>query len=360
MYFDLNDDQKAIRDAVGNVLHDFLPTDRLVPSFDAGTLDPKLWHSLTELGLTGILVPATSGGSELDLVTLADVAEHLGYAGAAAPVVPNALAAWLIAIGGDGRQRARWLPGLLSGETIASFAFCELDGNVLPEDSTMTGPGISGRKQLVEWGEQAHLIIASTSGDQLALIDASAQGVTRTGTDSVDRTRPLADIDFDRVEIDPLLGDAECSEDLVERLRDAWLVASAAGAYGAAQRALDMAVEYARERKQFDQPIGAFQGIKHQIANAYAELLPSRQLVWYAAHAWDALPDRRAHAAALAKAHVTDIAVRVARLTVELHGGIGYTWEYPLHIFLKRAMYERAYLGLPTRHRQRAANLAKW
>lgn len=360
MYFDLTDDQKAVRDAVSNALRDLLPQERLVPSFDAGKLDPALWTALTGLGLTGMLVPADSDGSGLDLLTLADLAEQLGYAGAPAPIVPNALAAWLIATGGDGRQRETWLQKLLSGDAVASFAFCETDGRVLPEDSTTEGASMTGRKQLAEWGSEANLFITSTTDGRLGLVDATLRGVTRTSVSSVDNTRPLADIDFDHVEIDPIVGDAESSVDLASRLRDALLVVSAAGAYGAAKRALDMAVDYAKERRQFDQPIGAFQGLKHQIANATAELLPCRSLVWYAAHAWDALPEERAHAAAMAKAHVTDVAVRTARLAVEMHGGIGYTWEYPLHIFLKRTMYERTHLGLPARHRRRAAELASW
>src|SRR5690606_31711344 len=116
----------------------------------------------------------------------------------------------------------------------------------------------------------------------------------------------------------------------------------------------------AKTRKQFDKLIGSFQGLKYQIANAATEHEPCRNLFWYAAHCFDAIPADSERFAALAKAHVTDVAVRVARMAVEAHGGIGFTWEYPLHYFLKRAMFDRSYLGLPAAHRERAARLAGW
>ena len=127
-----------------------------------------------------------------------------------------------------------------------------------------------------------------------------------------------------------------------------------------AQRALDMAVDYAKTRKQFDKLIGSFQGLKYQIVDVATQQEPCRYLFWYAAHAFDAIPGEAEKFAALAKAHVTEVAVRVTRMAVEAHGGIGFTWEYPLHWFLKRAMFDRTYLGLPAVHRERSAQLSGW
>ena len=141
---------------------------------------------------------------------------------------------------------------------------------------------------------------------------------------------------------------------------DALYILSAADACGAGNRALAMAVAYANTRRQFDRLIGSFQGLKHQLADRVAEMEPVRYLVWYAAHAWDAIPEKRSYAASLAKAHASEVAVRTARAAVEAHGGIGYTWEYPLHIYLKRAMFNRIAFGLPMSHRARSAALAGW
>jgi alkylation response protein AidB-like acyl-CoA dehydrogenase len=153
-----------------------------------------------------------------------------------------------------------------------------------------------------------------------------------------------------------LLGSAS----LGARVVDASLVLLAAEAYGAAARAYEMAVEYAKNRTQFDRVIGRFQALKHQLANMAVDVEPCRSLCWYAAHAWDSLPEDRSRAAAMAKAHVTEIAVKTARAALEAHGGIGYTWEYPLHLYLKRAMYARNALGAPALHRERIAALSAW
>jgi len=131
-------------------------------------------------------------------------------------------------------------------------------------------------------------------------------------------------------------------------------------AFGGASRCLDLAVEYAKTREQFDRPIGAFQALKHQLANMALEIEPARAMYWYAAYTQDHAPAEAARSAALAKAHLTDVFAQAARDAVEAHGGIGYTWEYPLHMWVKRSLFDRAYLGIPAIHRQRAADLAGW
>src|SRR5437016_5676053 len=146
----------------------------------------------------------------------------------------------------------------------------------------------------------------------------------------------------------------------IDRPRDAGLVLLAADAYGGARRCLDMTVKYALTREQFGQPIGAFQGVKHQLADLAADLDPALSLWWYAAHAYDHLPERAARHAAIAKAHLTDLYDRAARVATELHGGIGFPWEYDLHLWFRRAVFDRAFLGEATYHRLRAADLAGW
>jgi alkylation response protein AidB-like acyl-CoA dehydrogenase len=144
------------------------------------------------------------------------------------------------------------------------------------------------------------------------------------------------------------------------RLRDAGLVLLAADAYGGASRCVEMAVEHAKTRQQFGVPIGRFQALKHQLANLAVEVEPSRALAWWAAHAFDHIPGEAERAAALAKAHCTERYMQVARDTVEAHGGIGFTWECDVQIYFKRALFDRAWLGTPSQHRERAALLAGW
>src|SRR5262249_13286376 len=144
------------------------------------------------------------------------------------------------------------------------------------------------------------------------------------------------------------------------RVRDAGLVLLAADAWGAGSRLVEMAVEYAKTREQFGVTIGHFQALKHQLANMALELEPARALVWYAAHALDHLPEAAPRQPALAKAHLGERAMQVARDVVEAHGGIGFTWECDVQIWFKRCMFDRAFLGAPAVHRERAARLAGW
>jgi alkylation response protein AidB-like acyl-CoA dehydrogenase len=143
-------------------------------------------------------------------------------------------------------------------------------------------------------------------------------------------------------------------------VRDAGLVLLAADAFGAAEKLLELAVAYAQTREQFGQPIAQFQGVKHQLANLAAAIEPMRALVWYAAHAQDHVQGDAERSAAIAKAHVTDVALDAAREVVQLHGGIGFTWDCDVQIWLKRAIFDRALLGGPELHRERQAALGDW
>lgn len=142
--------------------------------------------------------------------------------------------------------------------------------------------------------------------------------------------------------------------------RDVGLVLLAADASGGAHRCLEMTTEYALTREQFGQVIGAFQGVKHQLANLACDLEPAVSLWWYAAHAFDHIQDKTERHAALAKSHLTDLYDTTVRYAIELHGGIGFTWEYDLHLWFRRAMFDRAFLGESSYHRRRAADLAGW
>lgn len=355
MYFDLTDDQKAIAETIRSVLSDAIPEDKAVAKFSRSELDRPLWVQLLEMGIGGVLVTEAQGGIGMDLLTLAAIQEELGRAAAAVPVANNALAAWLIANTGTEAQQDRWLARLIAGEAIAAFALHQ--GNAIePASWTGTAETISSAKHNVLWAGDADLFIVGFAGGQIGLIEKDAAGLEVAVVPSTDGSQPIGHLALDGVKAEPL----NAGPNDVARLLDAIYVLTAADACGAGNRTMDLAVDYAKTRKQFDRLIGSFQGLKHQLANMKAEMEPVRYLVWYAAHCWDAIPEKASYVASLAKAHAGEIAVKVARMAVETHGGIGYTWEYPLHIYLKRAMTARAIYGMPARHRERSAALAAW
>jgi alkylation response protein AidB-like acyl-CoA dehydrogenase len=193
-------------------------------------------------------------------------------------------------------------------------------------------------------------------GPGLWLVERGAPGLDVTPQQGTDMTRRVATVALNGAPAHKLCG----SRAAADRTRDAGLVLIAADAYGGARRCVDMTVKYALTREQFGQPIGAFQAVKHQLADLAAELDPSLSLWWYAAHAYDRIRDKAERHAAIAKAHLTDVYDRVARMTTELHGGIGFTWEYDLHLWFRRAIFDRAFLGEARYHRARAADLAGW
>lgn len=355
MYFDLTDEQKAVADTIRSILADAIPEDKAVARFAQSMMDRDLWDQLMGMGLGGVLVPESQGGIGMDLLTLTAVEEEIGRAAAAVPVSNAALAAWLIATAGSAEQQERWLSAIMSGAAIAAFAL--QDGNAIDPSMWLLKRGsLTGTKPNVPWAADASLFIVGLAGGGLALVEAGTNGVGVEAVASTDGSQPIGHLRLDGATGEEL----QLPEGVLNRLLDAIYILTAADACGAGNRAMDLAVDYAKTRKQFDRLIGSFQGLKHQLANMKAEMEPVRYLVWYAAHCWDAIPHKASHAASLAKAHAGEIAVKVARMAVETHGGIGYTWEYPLHIYLKRAMTARALHGLPARHRERSAALAGW
>ena len=356
MDFDLSAEQKILRDSLSGLLADMVDPARLV-QMDAAQVDDlraKIDAALFDMGLAGILVDEAAGGLGMGLLTLAVVAEELGRHAAPSGIVRNALAAWTLCQAGEPAQKERWLPGLLDGRLRAAFAVQSAGGW---SSDCWSAPASDGllRRRNVEGAQDAHVLIVGLEGPRLGIAPGEAV-VFDDRRAPLDATRPVTDITVPILSVDPLLA----SDSIVGRLRDAQLTLLAADAYGAGQRAFDMSVEYAKTRSQFDRLIGSFQGLKHQLANLAVEIHPARYLAWYAAHAWDTARRDAEHACALAKAHVPDVAVRTARATVEAHGGIGYTWEYPLHLYLKRAMFDRVAWGGVDEHRARAASLAEW
>jgi alkylation response protein AidB-like acyl-CoA dehydrogenase len=359
MHFGLTEEQELLQQTVREFAAKELPAPRLRAIFEAGTgHDPALWRGAAELGIAGLIAPERYGGAGLELLDLALVHEVLGETAMPGPFLGHALAVLALARGGSDAQRERWLPRLCAGEAIGTVALAE-NASAWETDGwklALGGGKLSGAKQHVPHAAGADLLVVGTRGGELALVESTARGLTVAPVDALDRTRALGSVTLDGVAAEPLGGGRE----LGEALLDAGRVLLAADALGAAWKLIRTTVEYTQTRQQFGQPIAQFQAIKHQLANLASEAEPLRGLVWYAAYAFDHLPAQRAASAAAAKGHVTDRAVDVGRMCVELHGGIGFTWDCDVQFWLKRATFDRTFLGTPGMQRERVAQLGGW
>ena len=356
MNFLLSDDQLAFLDTVRGLLKDRCDPQRVHAVFDGEEgFDRALWGQLCEMGVPAIMVPEAHGGLGLEMIDLAIVAELLGEFAAPTPFFGHVLAALAISLAGSEAQKTRWLPGLASGAALGAVAFGEGDDHWLADEWRMEpGSTLAGTKVLVPNAAEADLIVVGVRGG-LAVVEKGAS-FTCTRLDSVDRTRRVDTVEFQGAAAEALDGAAQA----VDRVVDAAAVLLAADAFGGARHLAEMSVEYAKVRVQYGQTIGSFQGLKHQLSNMALAVEPTRGLYWFAAHAWDAMPDKARYAAAQAKAHCTDVYLQASRDTVEAHGGIGFTWEHDTHLYFKRAMFDWAWLGQPNRHRLRATALAGW
>jgi alkylation response protein AidB-like acyl-CoA dehydrogenase len=356
--FDVSEEQQLLQETVRQFVDNECPLPRLREIFEGDEgHDPVFWEGLSEIGIAGLHVADEFGGAGLELIDLALVTETLSYGGAPGPFLGHALACLAVGLAGSQEQKRSWLPRLASGEAIGTVALGEAGGLWQPEQWTLpAGPRLSGAKPQVPGASLADLIVVGTAGPGLALVERGAEGMTIQRYEGVDRARRLDTVIFEEAPCQ-VLPDGKAT---AARVRDAGLCLLAADAFGAARRLVDMCVAYAKEREQFGVTIGHFQALKHQLANMAVELEPARGLYWYAAHAFDHVPEEAERSAALAKAHVADRAMQIARDAVEAHGGIGFTWECDVQIWFKRAMFDRAFLGAPSVHRERAARLAGW
>lgn len=359
MDFGLSEEQELLQETIRGFAQNECPTTRLRELFDAGFgYDPALWTALAEMGVTGLIAAEEFGGAGLELLDLALVAEILGETALPVPFLGHSLAVLGVSLLGSEAQRSSILPALAGGEQIATVALQEGDLGWAPRDWTVKADGdrISGVKTIVTHAKLADRILVGLQGGRLAWVDAKADGVEIETVDGVDRTRPFATVTFSGAPAEILHAGAGSSE----QLTNAAAVLLAADAFGAASKLIDLDVAYSQSREQFGQPIGQFQAIKHTIARIGTELEPTRGLWWYAAYALDHLPEQASRAASIAKAHISERAMSVARESVELHGGYGFTWECEVQIWFKRIMFDRCFLGTPEQHRERCAELAGW
>ncbi len=358
MIFDLSDEQKMLQETVQQFIENECPVTRLRELFDGDEgHDPVLWKGLVELGIAGLLIPDPYGGAGLEMLDLAVVAETMGHGGLPGPFFNHVLAGLAIELAGSDAQKEKWLPKLASGDALATIALSDADGGWQPEDWQLAGGDtLTGSKPMVPFASLADVIVVGVAGGGLALVEKGAAGLALERVDGADRSRRLDTLTFSETPCEALPNGVAAAG----KVRDAGLILLSADAIGGGQRCLEMSVEYAKTRRQFGVVIGQFQALKHQLADMALCVEPSRGLYWYAAHAFDHVPEEAERMAAVAKAHITDGFMQVARDAIEAHGGIGFTWECDVQMWFKRAMFDRAFLGTPSIHRSRAATLADW
>lgn len=318
MDFDLTEDQKQVKDVARELLSARSPMSRVREAAEAGVYDPALWREIVALGWAGIAVEERYGGQGLGTVELAVLLGELGYACAATPFLATALAAAVIQAGGSDEQRERWLPGLAAGELTAGV----------------------GTAELVADGDGAAVVVL-LDGDEAGLVIEPRAEALQT----IDPTRRFA-----RVEGEP--------EPLAAGAAARVLGGVAAEIVGVCQRALEMTVEYVKERKQFGVPVGSFQAVSHRCAQMLLQTESARSTAYYAAWAADADPGRLSEASALAAAAAASGGREVTASAIQAHGGIGFTWEADVHWLYKRAQLDAALLGGVRRHHAALARAA--
>jgi len=357
MDFGLSEEQRLLEQTLRRWLDEQVPVARvreIAAREDAA--DAALWKGLAELGVLGLLVPEEHGGSGLGLLDAALAMESLARAAAPAPFLGSAvLAPVALAAAGTEAQRREWLPRIATGSGRIGVALGELTGRRDGAALRVDGGRLQGRALFAIDAGAADAFVVALDRDHLVLVPADAANLAATLLPTVDRTRRVAELVFDGVGPIEWLGGPAGVAGAAARVLDAGRVALAADALGAAERALEMAVAYARQRVQFGRPIGSFQAVKHLCAEMAAELEPARALVWYAAYAFDHRPDEATLVAAHAKAHLAEVATAIVRTATEVYGGYGFTEEGDLHLWFKRAGLDRQLLGGPEAVRAEAA-----
>jgi alkylation response protein AidB-like acyl-CoA dehydrogenase len=373
--FGLSEDQEALQRAAREFLAAECPPALVRANAANGDGIPRgLYRKMAELGWMGLVVPEKLGGLGLSTVDLALVLEELGRAVAPGPFLPTQLVIAALLEAGTDAQRAAWLPRFLAGDAFGTLAFVEGDQPLDPAGirararRTRDGWTLSGTKLFVQDAPGADVLLVAArtkagtgeAGVSLFLVERRTKGVRVKAQDGFDLSRRTGEVTLKNAVVPrtALVGPDGRGWPVLARLIDLACIGIAADSLGGAWKTIEMAVEYAKVREQFGRKIGSFQAVKHMAAEMVADVEPARSLVWYAAWAHDARPrGEAARAAAMAKAALGDIYSRTARRAVEIHGGIGFTWEFDLHLWFKRAHVNEVTYGDPGTHRERVATL---
>jgi alkylation response protein AidB-like acyl-CoA dehydrogenase len=365
--FAFSEEQEELRKSVRRFLEDKsseAEVRRLMETTEG--YDPAVWKQMGEqLGLQGLAVPEEYGGSGYTYVELIVVLEEMGRALLCAPYFSTvALAANTLLVSGDDAAKKEFLPGIASGETIATLAFTEDSGRWDEAGITMEatksddGYTLNGHKMFVLDGHVADVIlVAARSGGGVSLfaVAGDASGLTRTPLSTMDQTRKQARLEFANTPARLVGSEGEGWQTLTKVLDQA-AVALAAEQVGGAQKVLEMSVDYAKNRVQFGRPIGSFQAIKHKCADMLLEVESAKSAAYYAGCAAAEDNDELPVVASLAKAYCSDAYFHATAENIQIHGGIGFTWEHPAHLYFKRAKSSELLFGDPSYHRELLAH----
>ena len=374
MHFAFTEEQEELRSQAHGFLGEFSSPEQVRKAMESERgYDPELWGRISaELGWTSVVIPEEYGGLGLSYVELVALMEEMGGALLCAPFLSSVcLAGSALIIGGTEAQKKEHLPGIAEGTTVGTLAYMEPNGR--PDATGIEAVArkdgsdfiLSGAKSFVLDGHSAGLLLVAarrpeSSGEEgisLFVVPSDSLGLERRLLPTMDQTRKQAELTLSdaRLPASALMGEEGEGWRTLSGALDLAAVALAAEQMGGAQRCLDMSVEYAKERVQFGRPIGSFQAIKHKCADMMVEVESARSASYYAG--WAAAEDAEdlPVAAALAKAFCSDTYFRCAAQSVQIHGGVGFTWEYDVHLYFKRAKSAEILFGSPVYHRERVA-----
>ena len=376
MNFGFNEEQELLRSTARKFFENECASETVRKLMDGSEgMTPELWKKLAEQGWLGLIVPEAYGGMGLGVVDLVVLMEEMGRAVVPGPFFSTVLLGGLsILEAGREAQKKAWLPKLTSGEARATLAWMEPSADLGARGVTLSastkgnGYVLNGTKLFVPDAHSADLIVvaARTSGGKtpedgitLFLLPKAASGLTVTLLPTMDQTRKLCEVTFKDVaaSADTVMGQAGAGWASLARVLDRATVSLCAEMCGGAQKVLDMTVEYAKIRQAFGRPIGSYQGVKHRAADMLVDVENSKSITYYAAWAMDEGVPEGPLAVSMAKAYVSDAYRRVAGAGIQLHGGIGFTWEHDLHLYFKRAKGSEFTFGDATWHRERVAQL---
>jgi alkylation response protein AidB-like acyl-CoA dehydrogenase len=375
MNFGFNEEQELLRNTARKFFENECGSDtvRRLMETPEGISQP-LWAKLAEQGWLGLIYPDQYDGLGLGLVDLVVLMEEMGRAVAPGPYFSTVLLGGLAVLeAGSEAQKKAWLPGIVAGNKRVALAWMEPSAQLGPAGITLTATKrgekytLTGTKLFVHDAHTADAIVvaartragAGADGVSLFLLPRDVKGLEVTLLPTMDQTRKLCEVTCEdvRVGADARLGAAGSGWAPLARVLDRATVALCAEMCGGAQKVLDMTVEYAKIRQAFGRPIGSYQGVKHRAADMLVDVENSKSITYYAAWALDEGSPEAPLAVSMAKAYVSDAYRRVAAAGIQLHGGIGFTWEHDLHLYFKRAKGSEFTFGDATFHRERVAQL---
>ena len=355
MQFGLSESQEFLKDSARKFFAGECPSAEVRRLIDTGTAyDANLWSKLTDQGYTGIIYPEAYGGVGLGKVELMLLMEEAGRALLPGPFFSTVvLAGSVLDAVGTPAHKSKYLAPICHGKARSTVAIPEAGGSWNPEDMrlSVTNGKLTGEKSFVPDAAVADFIIV-VARNGVFVVDPKAPGVKISPMTSMDLTRKLYVVEFSNAPAEPL-GDTTG----LPRALDIATAALAAELVGGMQRTLDITVEYAKTRKQFGKPIGMFQAVQHQCADMYLETESARSAVYYAGWALEENSPDAATAVSIAKMYASDAARTVGNRGIQIHGGMGFTWENDIHLYYRRAKASETAFGDATFHRERIASM---